>query len=283
MTIAEAHFVPSSGGVQVAVHHLGGSHGRPVVVVAHATGFHGRCYLPIAAELGDRWHTIGFDFRGHGDTAAVGEPVGWEPFGDDAHAVARSAPAPMVGFGHSMGGAALLMAAHRDPGLFSCLVLFEPIVFPPPSADPPPNPLIEAARRRRPAFPSFEAAIENYASKPPLSVFTPESLEAYVHHGFRASGEGLTLKCDPHYEAATFANSAHHATWFALGAIDVPVLVLSGRAETGRPANIAGTIADRLPRGSYRELSHLDHFGPMSHPHAIAEAIVGFATRHEAR
>ena len=34
-------------------------------------------------------------------------------------------------FGHSMGGACLLMAAHRNPALFRRIVAFEPIVFPP--------------------------------------------------------------------------------------------------------------------------------------------------------
>ena len=59
----------------------------------------------------------------------------------------------LVGFGHSMGGAGLMMAAHRDPGLFDVIVAFEPIVFPdrnPPSDGP--STMVEGARA--PARPS---------------------------------------------------------------------------------------------------------------------------------
>ena len=56
--------------------------------------------------------------------------VDWRRFGDDALGRRRVTSLPTVdcvGFGHSMGGSALLMAAHRDPDRFDRLVLFEPI------------------------------------------------------------------------------------------------------------------------------------------------------------
>lgn len=124
--------MPSSDHVSVAVHEFGGA-GRPLLL-SHATGFHGYCYLPIADELSEEFTSYALDYRGHGDTARPDDhEVVWERYGDDALAVAR-AVAPdggLVGFGHSMGGACLLMAAHRDPGLFDLIVAFEPIVFPP--------------------------------------------------------------------------------------------------------------------------------------------------------
>ena len=51
--------VSSSDGVELAVHDLGGR--GPTLLVSHATGFHGRCYLPVAAALADRFHTIAFE------------------------------------------------------------------------------------------------------------------------------------------------------------------------------------------------------------------------------
>ena len=103
------------------------------MLLSHATGFHGYCYLPIADELSDEFTSFALDYRGHGDTARPDDwQVEWDRYGDDALAAAR-AVAPdggLVGFGHSMGGAGLLMAAHREPGLFDTIVAFEPIVFP---------------------------------------------------------------------------------------------------------------------------------------------------------
>jgi pimeloyl-ACP methyl ester carboxylesterase len=280
--------VPSSDGVVVAVHDLAGSDGpdRPMVLVAHATGFHGHAYLPIAAALAPRYHTVAFDFRGHGETPlALGWEVEWAGYGDDAVAAAEAVAVsagdrPLVGFGHSMGGTGLLLAAHRRPELFGRLVLFEPIVPPIDTVDAPPgshpvSDLVTATRRRRTLFPSIDAALANYASKPPMSSFDPDALEAYVRYGFfpDMDGAGVRLKCDPELEASTFLAGTTQRTWELLGKITVPVVVASGRVEDGGPSRFAEAVADELPHGTFVELPELDHFGPMTDPRLIAELI----------
>ncbi len=266
--------VASSMGVQVAVHDLGGD--GPTLLVSHATGFHGRCYLPMAHAIGDRAHSIAFDYRGHGDTRLPDAPISWERYGDDAEAVASTLDTPVAAFGHSMGGACLLMAAHRNPSLFHHLVLFEPIVYPldldrPTTGQ---NPLVEGARRRRAAFPSYDAAIANYAAKRPLNAFTPAALDAYVRFGIAAGEDGLVhLKCRPETEAGTFELGGTHRTWDLLAEIEVPVLVVAGAVQEMQPSAIAARVADQLPNGRYVQLDHLDHFGPMTHPAEVAELV----------
>jgi pimeloyl-ACP methyl ester carboxylesterase len=273
--MTSAATVASTGGVQVAVHDLGGS-GRELLV-SHATGFHGRCYLPMAAALADAYHSIGFDYRGHGDTPlSRTDSISWERYSDDVEAVARTLDAPVVAFGHSMGGACLLMAAHRDPSRFEHLVLFEPIVFPPDGVRPQgqPSPLVEGARRRRSAFASYDAAIANFAAKPPLSAFTAEALDAYVRFGFAPTEDGqVQLKCQPDTEAATFELGGVHRTWDLLASIRVPVTVISGRVQPLQPSAVAGEVAGQLPHATYIERSDLDHFGPMTHPGIVAALV----------
>lgn len=273
--------VPSSDGVDVAVHDLGGT-GRPLLL-SHATGFHGRCYEPMADTLADRFHSYALDFRGHGLTERPADwQVDWDRYGDDALAAARlvAPDGGLIAFGHSMGGACLLMAAHRDPKLFDLVVAFEPIVFPPPDPSAPrvESPLVTGARRRRRSFDSFEQAIENYASKPPLGAFTPAALRAYVEHGFMeigdgATGEGVTLRCDPEHEARTFEQGAQHRTWDLLSGITTPVVVIAGAVAEMSPAAVAAPIAAQLPNATHLQIDHLDHFGPMTHPHEVAELI----------
>jgi pimeloyl-ACP methyl ester carboxylesterase len=274
--------VRSSNDVDVAVHDLGGS--GPTLLFSHATGFHGRCYLPLAHALADRFHGVAFDYRGHGDTPLPSDPDGrtihWDRYADDAQAVAtelrRREGRPIVGFGHSMGGACLLMAALRDGTLFDRLVLFEPIVFPPPDPSAPPhdNRLANGARRRRSTFASYEAAIESYGSRPPLGGFTPDALDAYVRFGFSPGEDGqVHLKCDPETEARTFEHSATHETWERLPDIALPVLVVSGRIEEDQPSGVAGAIAERLPHATLVVRDDLDHFGPMTHPGEVASLI----------
>ncbi|MDX2380080.1 MAG: alpha/beta hydrolase [Acidimicrobiia bacterium] len=268
--------IPSSDHVSVAVHELGGN-GRPLLI-SHATGFHGYCYLPIADELSDSCSTFAIDHRGHGATARPDDwSVDWSRYGDDTTAVVEAiAPSGgLVGFGHSMGGAALLMAAARRPELFDVIVAVEPIVFP---SDPemlgglPPSGLAGGARRRRSSFPSFDAAIENYASKPPMDLFDPDVLRLYVAHGFRPAPEGVRLKCDPEHEARTFESSWDHRTWDLLPEIETRVVVVASGDGQG-PATIAPKIVERLPNATLVELPNTNHFWPYVDPVATAELI----------
>ncbi len=271
--------VPSSDHVSVAVHELGGS--GPPLLLSHATGFHGYAYLPIADALDDRFTAFALDYRGHGSTPRPDDwEVDWERYGDDALAAAR-AVAPhggLVAFGHSMGGAALLMAAHRQPDLFDVIVAFEPIVFPPggnPRVDGP-SELIAGARRRRASFATFEEAVEHYASKPPMSAFDPDVVRLYVAHGFRPAPEGVRLKCDPEHEARTFEQGAVHRTWNLLPEIGTRVVVLASDDGDG-PAAVAAQIAERLPHATYDELPGSSHFAPFTDPAGMAALIAAAA------
>lgn len=267
----------SSDNVSVAVHEFGGV-GRPLLL-SHATGFHGHCYLPIADELADDFTSFAVDYRGHGDTARPDDwQVDWDRYGDDALAAARTV-APdggLIGFGHSMGGACLLMAAHRDPGLFDLIVAFEPIVFPPRDPDGPQGdgPSLSAgARKRRASFDSFDQAIANYSSKPPMMAFDPDVLRLYVGHGFRPSPEGVRLKCDPEHEARTFDTGGAHTTWSVLPEIDTHVVVLAGRVDEFGPAAIAGPVAEQLPHATYVQRDDWNHFTPFIDPAAMASIV----------
>ncbi len=270
----------SSDQVSVAIHELGGA--GPPLLLAHATGFHGYCYLPIADELSDRFTSFALDYRGHGDTPRPDDwAVDWARYGDDALASAR-AIAPdggLIGFGHSMGATGLLMAAHRDPDLFDLIIAFEPIVFPTVAERSSENPsaMIEGARRRRPSFESFEAAVENYSTKPPMKMFAPDIVRLYVGHGFRPAPEGVRIKCAPEHEARTFETGGSHATWDLLPEIDTRVVVVAGGDQMA-PAQVAPQVADRLANSLLIEQPDSNHFGPFIDPSGTADLIADMAT-----
>jgi len=285
-----ARRVESSDGVAVAVHDFGGR--GPSLLLSHATGFNAHSYLPMAGALIDRFHTYGLDFRGHGETPAPpGWEVDWRRYGDDALAAAR-AIAPdggLIGFGHSMGGSALLMAAHRDPSLFDLIIAFEPIGSPPlQSATDDGTPpvmlttMVETARRRRRSFRSYQEAIDNFASTPPMSAFTTEALRNYVEHGFAPSVDGVTLRCDPELEAQTFLNGRHNGVWDLLPEITTPVLLVIGEAEEVGPSAMGQEMARRLPNATFRGYPHLDHMAPFTHPDEVSALVVDAADAADA-
>lgn len=274
----DASIIPSVDGIKIALHEFGGN-GSPILL-SHATGFHAHCWEPMASELSKRHHVIGFDHRGYGDAERVDpSTLEWSHYGYDAVSAARALSAqhdgqPVVGIGHSMGGASLLMAALAEPSLFSHLFVFEPIVFPPPDPqadERPTNPLAGGARKRKSTFASIDAALENFASKPPMASFHPMARDAYVHHGFIRHPDGtVELKCLPEHEARTYETGGTHSTWSGLHRVAVPTWVISGAPAPFQPSGIAAQIADQIPGSTYVQYDNMGHFGPLEHPHELA-------------
>lgn len=278
----------STDGVAVAVHDLGGpdADGTPVVLLVHANGFNAGAWRPLAAALAGRHRVVALDLRGHGHARTPDDlDFDWAGFGDDVVSVldAAALPAgPLHGVGHSMGGAALLMAAARRPGSFRSLWLYEPIAPPPGTLGAPggPNPMAEAALRRRPGFDSIEAAIENYRSKPPLGIFHPDALRGYVEGGVEpdpdAGGDAVRLRCRPEWEAAIFRMGGGSPAWEAALQVAVPVSVVVGDDAFPGPAAFAPLVAERLPGGRLQRHPDLDHFGPMERPDLLAGEIAAW-------
>jgi pimeloyl-ACP methyl ester carboxylesterase len=269
-----AQEVPSTDGVRLALHDLGGD--GPPVLLCHPTGFLGATWGPVAAELGGRAHSWALDFRGHGESSGpVSGDYRWTGMADDVLAVVDELGLTGVrAAGHSMGGAALLMAEQRRPGTFAALWLFEPIVFPPGRERLGPNPMADIARRRRPRFPDRAAAYANFSSKPPMNTLTPAALQAYVDHGLRDTGHGdeVALACTPEVEARVFDGGLRHSTFAVLPQVACPVTVAASGDADG-PAQTAPAVVDALPRGTLERHDTLTHFGPMEDPPTIATAI----------
>lgn len=276
----------SSDGVSLAYHKYPLSEPAPphtpAILFSHANGFHGRCFDPIARLLPEHPCST-FDYRGHGDSTVPPDwQVRWSAYGDDAVTAVRATATdgPVIGAGHSMGAAGLIMAALREPKLFRALVLYEPIVFPASYRHLGTNPMAAAARRRRATFDSYEEAFANYASKPPLNVFHPDCLHAYVDHGFRSTSDGrVELKCSPELEARTFESGNIHETWDQLAELAVPTWLVSGLIENIPPASLIPSIATTIAEKSsitptVIEWKDLGHFGPLENPARFASLLV---------
>ncbi|MEO7555113.1 MAG: alpha/beta fold hydrolase [Acidimicrobiales bacterium] len=282
--------VASADGVVIAVHDLGGDPSADTLLLAHATGFHGRAYQPMVDDgLAARFRCLAPDLRGHGDSPATAEQVrDWARFGDDVLAVidgtgvTDGTASPHYGFGHSMGGAALVLAELARPGTFAGLWLFEPIL--PPATVAPADDggaaaarrggegLAAAAARRREVFDSVDAAAEHYSSKPPMDVFTPEAMRAYVEHGFAPLLDGtVRLKCRGAIESAGYGGAMDHHAFDRLGELGCPVVVGMGAAVGA--ALLAPAIAAAIPHGRLERFTHLGHFAPQQAPTEIATAI----------
>ncbi len=254
------------------------------MLAVHANGFHGRVLGPLARGAWACGHWVGIDLRGHGDSVTPADlDYAWDGFADDVLAVtddlglgrgAGSATGTLFGFGHSVGGAALLAAEQRRPGTFARLYVYEPIIFPDRvAAGPAQDRFAELTARRRPVFDSRAAALENFSTKPPLATLDRRVLEAYVDHGFAMRSDGtMRIKCAPEVEAAIYRRAADHGLFDVLDEVACPVTVACGSDEGPSAAELAPVVAARLPDAGFERLGGLGHLGPLEAPDRVAAA-----------
>ncbi len=280
-------------GVELSLLDWGGS--GPLALLHHANSFCAALWDPVARRLRDRFHVVGYDARGHGDSSV---PEGrkayeWSEFWSDLVAVAEALTnggreRVALGLGHSFGGTSMVFAAGHRPGLFERLVLLDPVLMPPPGFVPPagfeppaegPSPMAEGARRRRHVWPSPQAVVEAW-SRPghPFSAWNRRSLELYAHEGFRRRPDGqIELKCSGEVEATIYEMNRSASVYGAASDVQAPALILSG-VRTHFPDFLFERLQAELPRG---ELDSIDagHLLLMEAPDVVADRILEFVSR----
>jgi pimeloyl-ACP methyl ester carboxylesterase len=272
-------------GLGIATYDFGGT-GDDLLLV-HATGFCAAVLSPLAHRLGDRYHCWGLDLRAHGhsDRPTDGN-FEWTGFATDVlAAIDHLGLERPAGFGHSCGGAAVLLAEQARPSTFSFLYAFEPVVFPHPEGSSEGGLVVEntlsvGARRRRETFPSPSTALANYSSKPMFASLDPRVLEAYVAYGFEpvpaeAGGDGVAirLRCRRDDEADVYAHGFAHNAFAHLGQVECLVALACGEDTDSMGPNVLATDAEQLPRSTIEVIPGLGHFGPMEQPGVVARSV----------
>ena len=252
-------------------------------MLVHATGFCAEVFVPLARSLGHRFHCWGLDLRAQGrsDRPTDGD-FAWSGFCTDVLCVidhlGLSRP---IGFGHSCGGAAILLAEEARPGTFAALYCFEPVVFDHPTVGlEVGNPMSDAALRRRETFPSAVDAFVNFSSKPPFADLDPEVLECYVESGFEiippdegGNGQSIRLRCRRDDEAAIYARGADHGAFGHLSEVRCHVTLCCGEDTDAFGLPYLRADAEQLQSSTVEVVPGVGHFGPMQQPAVIAASV----------
>ena len=271
-------------GEPAVLHDLGGS--GPAALLTHGNGLNAGMWATVVPHLQDFMHCYGLDFRGHGASRPQREGFSVErPFfvGEVAMAV-EAIGGPVLGIGHSLGGATIIRAQMEHQDLFEALWTFEPVIVPPGGTRPDEDhPLVVASRKRRSVFDSRGAAYERFTSKPPYSECEPAAVQAYIELGTtpvdptEPNGE-VRLSCAGDTEARVFL-SGTPTDFDLLAAVQCPVEVARGEAiSKGNeiPPMMAAPVAEALGRGRLLPMEGLTHFGPMEDGASVAAAILSF-------
>ena len=278
MTGPNSRTLSTRDDLEIAYSEWGSVEDKPFVVFVHATGFCKEVCTPVVDDLyglQPGFRAVAFDRRAHGDSAIPKPPFNWWDVASDiVELVGDTSPA--VGVGHSAGAAALAMAEMLKPGLFSGLVLVEPIVFPPPYGRFPHNPMSNAAQRRRDRFVSRETAFANWRAKPAFAGWEERALWAYVNGGLRNEGDEYVLKCSRESEAETFMAATEHRAWDRLGEVSAETIVIAGEHSTTHQIPFLEEIVGRMPAARFEVVPGTSHMVWMERPGVIAEHAARF-------
>jgi pimeloyl-ACP methyl ester carboxylesterase len=101
----------------------GPAHGPPLVLL-HGLGRRWQVFLPLIPTLSLRWHILAPDMRGHGRSSRVRRGYHGPQYSEDITCFLRErVAAPVVLFGHSLGGMLAMSVASHHPELVRALIL----------------------------------------------------------------------------------------------------------------------------------------------------------------
>ncbi|CAG8582183.1 27604_t:CDS:10, partial [Racocetra persica] len=262
------------------------------LVFAHATGFHKELWIPVIKKLHEQRHRWNggdiwtLDCSNHGDSALLNKDVlpnsfQWPDFSRDILQLIDEAKIkkPIIGIGHSFGGASILMAETIRPGTFASILAIEPIC----------NPMFikgfrldnTTVKKRRDRWPDRETAHAGFSTNPFFQCWDPETLNLYVQYGLYElpSGE-VTLKCSKTQEFYTFFHepASKVSTFHQLPKIQCPILFVVGSKSTYDSKDVALLRATQCQNG---EIICVDtgHLVPMEKPVLTADIIEYFARK----
>jgi pimeloyl-ACP methyl ester carboxylesterase len=275
--------VTTPSGIDLMVWEWGGP--GPVVLLHHGTGFCAGVWRRVAERLASRFHVVAFDARGHGESSKPAAGYRWDTFSEDLRALGawmkpRRGPIAL-GVGHSFGGAVMMHAAQKEPGLFGALALIEPVLLTAERykrqgvrADGT-NPLSTATRIRTVRYPSREAAAAHLGQTRLFASWDPDVFDDYLGYGFTAlPGGEVELKCPPAIEAQLFELGPNE-DWFARELLGVPTLIQRATGGWFSEEHYA-PFRGLFQRATY-EVIEAGHLVPMELPERTAGRIVGFA------
>jgi pimeloyl-ACP methyl ester carboxylesterase len=203
----------------------------------------------------------------------------WDMLADDLRAgLAYHKMDNVIAIGHSFGGTASMIAAVRQPQLFSALCFLDPTLFRPEWLEGMEKmqrdgsiiefPLVQGAMRRKRTFETVEAAFAYFKPKRLFADWPDKSLHLYVEHGLQpAAGGGYELRWSPEWEAYYFS-TGFTRSWEVAPKLRgvLPILAIGGGTTDTYVPEIAAMLRDVLPEATFAEVEGHGHLFPQTAP-----------------
>jgi pimeloyl-ACP methyl ester carboxylesterase len=257
----------------------------PYLHLAHGNGFPPATYRELAEALTVRYHVVSAAARPLWHPGPPHELGDWHTLTADLrHQLGQHGVRGAVGIGHSLGSVMTLLAADADPGLFSAVVLIDPVLL---SGFGSVAwrvmkalglrsllPIARGARRRRDHWSSRSVVRAAWAAHPVFASWDEQVLDDYLDAGLVEAEDGtVRLRYAKEWEARVFETAPHDA-WPELARLRGRVGMVQGertdpflRPAAARARRLLG--ADRV-----RVIPGTTHFLPMEMPREVAQAVI---------
>ena len=276
----------------------------PLLVFAHANGYPPQAYRTFLESFLEDYQVYSLYFRPFWPDSDPQEMKDWRIFRDDYLPEVRSlidkfgkqpdSSGRVIGVGHSLGAMTTLMAAIKDPEMFTLLVLIEPVLFPrwrgmvmrllaPFNLIKKIHPLIRGTLKRRTRFDSHEAMYHRYREKQVFSGLSDQVLLDYVEGLAGEDSEGnVRLKYPPAWEARIYETGgiADWYIWRNLDKVPCPVLVIRGEDTYVLFDRVINNMVGKLPKGKGYTMKATGHLVPLEAPGGTAEVVLDFLSKN---
>jgi pimeloyl-ACP methyl ester carboxylesterase len=259
---------------------------KPLLHFSHANGIPTGVYEPLITDLAQDFRVVGLGHRGQlGGASTIKD---WHQLSRDIIAFLEWLDAGKAyHVGHSIGAVTGMFAAARRPGLFSRLVMIDPVLlssricamirFARLLGIKGYHPLAKRARSRRNGWESREQAYDFFKERTMFQDWREDFLRAYIDHGLvqNPHGAGVMLLCPPEVEARGFENYSPDV-WAWPARVDTFTLILRGENSDTLTPECFDRFR-RLCRGcASMEIKRANHFIPMQRPRKTARLIREF-------
>lgn len=253
---------------------------KEIIQFSHANGFPGSTYRTLYSLLEDEFEIHYIDILGHNPKFPVSD--NWTTLAHEliAELESQKLKNPVIGVGHSLGGAITLFAAILRPDLFKMIVLLDTPVLAYPRAL-----LVQLfknlgqtqwitpggrVKRRKTTWQSIDEVITFFKTRPLFKHFNEQCLRDYAVYGTVESKEGLKLKFDPSVESTIYLTLPHNYAKYK------HKLKVPGVALIGEESKLISNLDIRSMRKNFHlhcELVPGGHLFPFEYPVETAEAI----------
>ena len=192
---------------------------KPIIHFSHANGFPAETYRKFFGFLQDDFDIRYINIHAHNPDYPVTQ--NWTKLVHELiNHIEKTYHEPVIGMGHSFGGALTFLAAAKRPELFQSIVMLDSFL---PGRLHSTMALLAKylgfidkvtpagrSKNRRYRWSNFAEAVDYFQGKPLFANFDRECLRDYVEYGTHKTEQGIELRFDPAIEYKIFRTLPHN-------------------------------------------------------------------------